>query len=222
MIPIHDDNPTRTVPFVTVTLIVLNVAVFLYEFSLPKQYAEAFIAAHGMIPDHITREPSAPIYATIFSSMFLHGGWLHLIGNMLYLWIFGNNIEDSVGHFKFIVFYLLAGIAASLTHVVVDPRSAIPAVGASGAISGVLGAYLLLFPRARVLTIIPLWIFIRSIYLPAWVLLLFWFGLQLFSGVASLGVGDQGGVAWWAHVGGFILGAVLVAGERAKLRRATA
>src|SRR5580765_4255525 len=123
-----------------------------------------------MIPDHITSEPSAPIYATMFSSMFLHGGWLHLIGNMLYLWIFGNNIEDSVGHFKFIVFYLLAGIAASLTHVVVDPRSAVPTVGASGAISGALGAYLLLFPRARVLTIIPLWIFIRSIYLPAWVL----------------------------------------------------
>jgi membrane associated rhomboid family serine protease len=211
MIPIRDDNPTRTVSFVTVGLIAINALVFVHELRLPnEEHIQAFFASFALTPAHLVHAPSAAAYATAFTSMFLHGGWMHIIGNMWYLWIFGNNIEDSVGHFKFIIFYVLCGIAAAAAQVVVSPESTTPMVGASGAISGVLGAYLLLFPRARVLTLVPIWIFLRFIYLPAWLLLFFWFAIQLLSGLAVLGVNVTGGVAFWAHVGGFAAGILLI------------
>jgi len=210
MIPVRDDNPTRSVPFVTILLIAVNVAVFFYELSLGTGHeANAFFANFALVPAEIVREPSSEAVRSAFTSMFLHGGWLHLIGNMWFFWIFGNNIEDSVGHFKFVVFYLLCGIAAAAAQVLSAPDSRLPMIGASGAISGVLGAYLLLFPRARVLAVVPIWIFLRFIYVPAWLMLIFWFVLQLFSGWATLRV-TQGGVAFWAHVGGFVAGLALI------------
>lgn len=211
MIPLHDDNPTRTFAFVTVALIALNVLAFFYELSLPgPQHVAAFFADYALTPAHVVNAPSAPVYATVFTSMFLHGGWLHLIGNMLFLWIFGNNIEDSVGHFKFIVFYLLCGIAAAAMQVAISPDSTVPMIGASGAVSGVLGAYLVLFPRARVLVLFPIWIFWRVFYVPAIVLLVLWFAMQLLSGWATVGNAHEGGVAFWAHIGGFAAGIVLI------------
>ncbi len=211
MIPIRDDIPTRRFAFVTVLFILLNALAFLYELSLPgPRDIKAFFANFAMIPADVVHARSASVYATIFTSMFLHGGWMHIIGNMLYLWIFGNNIEDSVGHLKFIVFYFLCGIAAAAMQVAISPDSTVPMIGASGAVSGVLGAYLLLFPRARVLVLIPIWIFIRFIYVPAWLMLILWFVLQLLSGWATLGADQTGGVAFWAHVGGFVAGMVLI------------
>lgn len=210
MIPIRDENPTRTVAFVTMTVIVLNALAFIYELSLPAKHGlDALFADFALIPAAVTNAPSPASYATIFTSMFLHGGWLHLIGNMLYLWIFGNNIEDCMGHFRFVLFYLLCGIAAAATQISTGPDSLVPMIGASGAVSGVLGAYLILFPRARVLTLIPIWIFIRLVYLPAWMLLIFWFVLQLVSGAATAGK-QTGGVAFWAHIGGFVAGMILI------------
>ena len=210
MIPLRDDNPTRTFSWVTILLIALNVAAFLYELSLPtRQGLEAFFADFALIPAAVTQTATPEAYRSVFTSMFLHGGWLHLIGNMLYLWIFGNNIEDSVGHFKFVFFYLLCGIAAAAAQVATAPDSLVPMIGASGAVSGVLGAYLLLFPRARVLVLIPIWIIIRFIYVPAWLMLIFWFALQLLSGAASRGQA-HGGVAFWAHIGGFVAGTILI------------
>ncbi len=211
MIPLRDENPTRTFAFVTVALIALNAVVFWHELTLPSaRHAETFFANFSLTPAHLTRTPSPDAYLTIFTSMFMHGGWLHIIGNMWFLWIFGNNIEDSVGHIRFIFFYLLCGIAAAAAQVATSPDSTVPMIGASGAISGVLGAYLLLFPRARVLTLVPIWVFLRFLYLPAWLLLAFWFAMQLLSGLAVLGVNLTGGVAFWAHVGGFVAGMVLI------------
>ncbi len=211
MIPLRDDRPTRTFAFVTVALIVLNTLVFLHELSLHNpDRVEAFFATFSLTPAHLTRAPSPDSYLTIFTSMFLHGGWMHIIGNMLYLWIFGRNVEDSIRHFKFIVFYLLCGTAAAAAQVAIAPDSTVPMIGASGAISGVLGAYLLLFPRARVLVLFPIWIFWRVFYVPALLLLVIWFGMQLLSGLAVLNTDIDGGVAFWAHVGGFIAGILLI------------
>jgi membrane associated rhomboid family serine protease len=211
MIPLRDDRPARTFAFVTVALIVLNAVVFWHELSLPTpDRAQAFFADFALTPAHLTQAPSPDSYRTIFTSMFLHGGWMHILGNMLYLWIFGRNVEDSVGHFKFILFYLLCGVAAAAAQVAIAPDSTVPMIGASGAISGVLGAYLLLFPRARVLVLFPIWIFWRVFYVPALLLLVFWFGMQLLSGLAVLSVDINGGVAFWAHVGGFIAGMLLI------------
>jgi membrane associated rhomboid family serine protease len=210
MIPLRDDIPTRTFAFVTVAIIALNAVVFWYELTLPDgPRAEAFFADFALTPAHLTKTHSPEVYRTIFTSMFMHGGWLHLVGNMLFLWIFGNNIEDSVGHFKFIIFYLLCGVAAAAAQVAVSPDSTVPMIGASGAISGVLGAYLLLFPRARVLVLFPIWIFWRLFHVPAVVMLIVWFAMQLLSGWATVG-STQGGVAFWAHVGGFVAGLVLI------------
>jgi membrane associated rhomboid family serine protease len=211
MIPLHDDNPTRTFPFVSVFFIVVNIAIFIFEVSLPNpQAVEAFFASYALVPAELTQSPSLPVIGTIFSSMFLHGGWLHLIGNMLYLWVFGNNIEDSVGHIRFIIFYLVCGVGAAGTQVFIHPDSTIPMVGASGAVSGVLGAYLLIYPRARVLVLVPIWIFLKFVRVPAWIVLLLWFGLQLLSGAVSLGQVASGGVAFWAHIGGFVAGMLLI------------
>jgi membrane associated rhomboid family serine protease len=211
MIPLRDDRPTRTFAFVTIGLIALNTIVFLHELSLRNpDRVEAFFADFSLTPAHLTQAPSPDSFLTIFTSMFLHGGWMHILGNMLYLWIFGRSVEDSVGHFKFIIFYLLCGMAAAAAQVAIAPDSTVPMIGASGAISGVLGAYLLLFPRARVLVLFPIWIFWRVFYVPALLLLVFWFGMQLLSGLAVHSAGISGGVAFWAHVGGFIAGMLLI------------
>jgi len=217
MIPLHDDNPTEITPFVTIALIVLCSLVFLYEASLPDHIAQAFVFQYGAIPAAIFGHEDAlpdvavgfPVTVTLLTSMFLHGGWMHLIGNMLYLWIFGNNIEDVMGHGKFVVFYVVCGILAAMSHALTDPASGVPMVGASGAISGVLGAYLLLFPRAQVMVLIPLGFFTRAMYVPAGFVLGFWFVMQLLSSVMSVGH-EGGGVAFFAHVGGFVAGMALI------------
>jgi len=213
MIPLRDDNPSSSTPVMTWLLIAANVLVFLYMLSLGSEAAlERFYLSFGAVPADITGRggvtPAAE-YPTLFSSMFMHGGWLHLIGNMLYLWIFGDNVEDRMGHGGFLVFYLVSGLAATWTHILLNPASRVPLVGASGAIAGVLGGYLVLFPRARIISLVPLGIFSRLVAVPALLFLPFWFVLQLFSGLGSLG-GDAAGVAFWAHVGGFVAGVVLV------------
>ncbi len=216
MIPLHDDNPTTLTPVVTVTFIAACVLVFLYQVSLPPATGEAFVFQYGAIPALVFGRGDAhlaslaiPVWGTLFTSMFLHGGWMHLIGNMLYLWIFGNNIEDVMGHVRFVFFYLVCGLLAALSHALTDPSSPIPMVGASGAISGVLGAYLLLFPRAQVLVFIPLGLASRTMYVPAGIVLGFWFVMQLLSGGLTVGA-QGGGVAFFAHIGGFIAGMALI------------
>lgn len=215
MIPLRDHNPTRTVPFVTVSLILANVAVFLYQLNLLSQGErafEGFVYRMAMIPAEVSQGLGAESLRSIFTSMFLHGGFLHIAGNMLYLWVFGNNVEDSMGHFRFLVFYLLCGVAAAAGHIIVTPNSVIPTMGASGAIAGVLGAYLLLFPSARVETWIPIWwLFFTTVDVPAYFFLIFWFVLQLLNGLPALEFDPaRGGVAWWAHIGGFVAGFILV------------
>jgi Uncharacterized membrane protein (homolog of Drosophila rhomboid) len=215
MIPLHDDNPTEIVPVLTIAIIVICVLVFLWQSSLVEQGYQAAIYSLGAIPavllnkSHLPTELElVPAYLTVFTSMFMHGGFMHLAGNMLYLWIFGNNVEDAMGHMRFVIFYLLCGIAAVIGQVAQNPASEIPMIGASGAISGVLGAYLLLYPHARVLVLIPLGFYARMMRLPAgWVLVL-WFIIQIFSSLAASKSG--GGVAWFAHIGGFIAGMALI------------
>jgi membrane associated rhomboid family serine protease len=216
MIPLRDDNPTEIKPYVTIGFIVACVLVYLNQASLPDRYLEAFIYKYGAIPavvfghaDLPNELIAVPAFGTLFTSMFLHGGWMHLIGNMLYLWIFGNNIEDVMGHGKFIVFYVVCGILAALCHAIIDTNSVVPMVGASGAISGVLGAYLLIYPRAQVLVLIPLGFFTTWQYIPAWIVLGLWFLIQLLSG--GMSIGSEGvGVAFFAHIGGFIAGMALI------------
>ena len=211
-LPLKDDNPTNTFPFVTVGLIVANCFVFYHQLTLNLPASQRFIFQWGAIPYQIVHGEILygpglfPPVLTLFSAMFLHGGFLHLIGNMLYLWIFGNNIEDTLGHFRFMIFYLLAGLGAGLAQVFSDPQSTVPMIGASGAVAGVLGAYLLLFPRARILTLMFIFIFIRMIRIPALIVLGFWFLVQLLS-VTS---GFETGVAFFAHIGGFVAGLILV------------
>ncbi len=216
MIPLRDDNPTRITPVLTWGLIAVNVLVFLYQVSLGPRQGQLFVYEFGAIPAVIFGTEALPSYLaaippqlSLFTNMFLHGGWLHLIGNMWYLWIFGDNIEAALGRFRYLAFYLICGVLASLSHVLSDPSSVIPSIGASGAISGVLGAYLLLYPRARVLVLIPLGYFTRLMYIPAAFALGFWFLLQLLSGSMTAGR-NAGGVAFWAHIGGFIAGLLLV------------
>jgi membrane associated rhomboid family serine protease len=232
MIPLRDDTPSRSVPLVTVGLIGLNVLAFLYQLSLGLDSrgpgagaAEAFVFEFGVIPCRLTDACPATLaraagdfphpWATIFTSMFLHGGLLHIGGNMLYLWIFGNNVEDTLGHGRFLVFYLASGVAAAVGQTLVSPTSAIPMIGASGAVSGVLGAYLLLFPYATILTLVTFGFFIRFLHVPAVIVLGFWIVLQLLNGyitfsAQTLGRGESGGVAWFAHIGGFLAGMLLL------------
>ena len=216
MIPLRDDNPSELRPVVTIALVALCTLAFLWQLSHGRQGGEAVIYSLGLIPsvlfgihDLPPDLATIPPTLTLLTSMFLHGGWLHLIGNMLYLWIFGDNVEDAMGHVRFIFFYLLCGVAAALAQAIPDPQSTVPMVGASGAISGVLGAYLLLYPHARVLVAIPLGFFLHTMRLPASVVLLFWFGLQFLSNVLTSS-SDGGGVAFRAHIGGFVAGMVLV------------
>ena len=201
MIPLRDVIPSRTTPYITITIISLNALAWLFEVSLPHEVLNEFLTIYGVVPGDF----SPP---TLITSMFLHGSWSHVIGNMWYLWIFGDNVEDRVGHGRFIVFYLLCGIAAALGQVAVDPNSMLPTIGASGAIAGVMGAYFVLYPHSRVLTLIPWW-FLQIVELPAIALLGFWFLMQLFSAGAiavTANTHGGGGVAFAAHVVGFVAG----------------
>ncbi len=208
MIPIRDENPTHSVPIVNYLIILLNIAVFIFQ-SLLGSTNEAFVYQFALIPADVTSGPTTGAIFNIFTSMFMHAGWAHLGGNMLYLWIFGDNVEDRMGSFKYLLFYIFGGVIASLTHILTNPHSTIPTVGASGAIAAVLGAYLVLFPSQRVLTLIPLGFWLRLTMLPASLVLGVWFIFQFFQGVLSLGASDVGGVAFWAHIGGFISGVLL-------------
>lgn len=219
MFPISDENPTRTVPYVTYGLILLNVLVFLYEVTLPPSVLEQFFYSAAVVPSELTASLQGdgystigqlPEWSTLFTSQFLHGGWLHLLGNMLFLWIFGNNVEDELGHLKFLGFYLLCGVLAALTQWFFSPLSEVPSLGASGAIAGVMGAYIVKFPLARILTLVSIF----PLRVPAFVFLGIWFIQQAFYSFASLSVPtnigmESGGIAYWAHAGGFLFGAVL-------------
>jgi hypothetical protein len=214
MIPLRDDNPSSTTPVVTRLLILLNVAAFVYELTLGPDLKE-FVYDWGLVPVRLTLafgyhdEHVGSAVLSIFTSMFLHGGFAHIIGNMWYLWIFGDNVEDRFGHFGFLLFYLAAGVVAAIAHYATNMQSQLPTVGASGAIAGVLGAYLVAYPRARVITLVPLFPFVQVVALPAMVVLGLWFVFQFFSGALTLGTSAvTGGVAFWAHVGGFAFGAL--------------
>jgi len=208
MIPLRDENPTRHFPFVNYALIGVNVLVFLWQLSLGSE-GDATLFRLALIPLDVTRGLDLADARAVLTSMFMHAGVAHLLGNMLYLWIFGDNVEDALGHFRYLAFYLAGGIAASATHVLLYPSSTVPTVGASGAIAATLGAYLLLFPNRRVVTLIPLGFFLQVARLPAILVLGMWFVLQLFQGTLSLGMDQLGGVAFWAHIGGFAFGMLL-------------
>ena len=206
MIPLRDTIPSRSTPVVTILIILTNVFVFLYMLSLDPYTQNHFIRQFAVVPAHLN-------LSALVTSMFLHGGWLHIIGNMWFLWVYGDNVEDTLGHGKYLVFYLLCGLAAALTQYAINPDSRIPTLGASGAIAGVMGAYLIKFPHARILTLIPIIIFWTTIEIPAPIILVYWFVLQFFSGIGSIGYSQAsqgGGVAFFAHVGGFIAGMILV------------
>ena len=207
MIPLRSTERAYATAAVTATLIAVNTLVFLYQATLNPYSLNLFVEQWGIVPD------SRPFHlASLFTSMFLHGGWMHLIGNMLFLWVFGRNVEDLIGRGRFLLFYVLCGLAAAVMHVIVNPYSRVPTIGASGAIAGVMGAYLIKFPRARIVTLIPIFVFITTMEIPAAFLLLYWFAIQFLSGIGSLAETDYtgGGVAWFAHVGGFIAGMLLI------------
>lgn len=212
MIPLGDSVPSERTPFITYLLLALNVLVFLYQVALGAN-AEAFIQVWGTTPADILMWRQEPVVLlTLVTSMFLHGGWFHLIGNMLYLGIFGDNVEGIMGHKRYLFFYLLCGVAANLAQVLIAPTATIPGIGASGAIAGILAAYLLSFPRARIFVGVFLLFYLEVVALPAVVVLGFWFVMQLFNGIAAIGLSAEatmGGVAWWAHIGGFLAGLVL-------------
>jgi rhomboid family protein len=216
MFPIKDDQPRYSTPYVNTFLIVLNILIFFYQWTLGPRAGDAFARIYGEVPSHLAaflagspRYTLPDVILPFFTSMFLHGSWMHVLGNMWFLYIFGDNIEDYLGHFKYLIFYLLCGLIAMSTQVAINPNSNVPTVGASGAIAGVLGAYFLLYPRARVLT----WFFVFVLYLPAWIVLGEWIVIQFLNGTATLSMThgrDVGGVAFWAHVGGFLAGMVLI------------
>jgi membrane associated rhomboid family serine protease len=207
MIPLRDTIRSARTPVVTVALIVVNVLLFLFEVSLDPFSRNYFIAGFGLTPDYWSGAP-----LTLLTYMFLHGGWLHLIGNCWFLWIYGDNVEDILGHWRYLLFYVGCGAAAGLVQIWSAPDSRIPTVGASGAIAGVMGAYLLKFPHARILTLVPIIVFFTTIEVPAYFMLLYWFLIQIVSGVGSIGYSQVSGdkVAWFAHVGGFLAGAALI------------
>ena len=224
MIPLRVDILRTRVAIVNGLLIVLNVLAFLRELTMPAKMGKALVYTFGLIPAReqllFARHGISLGQAILpmFTSMFLHGGWLHLLGNMLFLWVFGGAVEEALGHFPYLIFYLTCGVGSALVHTIFNLGSNVQTVGASGAISGVMGAFIVLFPRARVTTIIPALLLFFRVRIPAFLMLGYWFLMQFFSGVGSLGMSDQGGVAWWAHVGGFVLGALLVVGVRTKMR----
>jgi len=202
MIPLRDVIPSRTFPIFTTALIVLNSVAFVFEQSLSPTALEEFIRTYGVVPVRLEA-------IAVLTSMFLHGGWLHFLGNMLYLWIFGDNVEDRLGHGRFVVFYLMCGAAAAVAHVLMNPTSTIPTIGASGAIAGVMGAYFVLYPNSRVLALVPLIVIWEIIEVPAILFLGLWFLMQFFQGVGSMAAKagiEAGGVAFWAHIAGFVVG----------------
>ena len=205
MFPLKDTQPSYSRPVVNIMLIAVNVLVFLFEYSLGPRTLNAFVEYYGLVPDHFQ-------LSRVFTAMFLHAGWMHVLGNMLFLWVFGQKIEDLLGHAKYLVFYLLCGIVAALGQTVANPYSTIPMVGASGAIAGVMGAYLIKFPRARILTLVFIVFFVTTIEIPAPIMLGFWFVTQLFNGLGSIARThvSQGGTAFFAHIGGFVAGMALV------------
>ncbi len=218
MLPLKDDQPRYSFPFVNSFLIALNILIFAYQWTLGPRAGERFAMLYGEVPSHLfaflhgsTHYTPEQVVLPFFTSMFLHGGWMHVLGNMWFLYIFGDNIEDYLGHFKYLVFYLIAGLLAMATQVAIYPTSNVPTVGASGAIAGVLGAYFILYPGARVLTYFPPIFFF---HVPAWIMLGYWFVLQFVSGAATLSIDrvgrDVGGVAFWAHIGGFIAGILMI------------
>ncbi|MBW4644865.1 MAG: rhomboid family intramembrane serine protease [Goleter apudmare HA4340-LM2] len=221
MVPLRDNNPTTITPYVTYGLILVNILIFLYQLSLTPQQLQGLFYNAALVPCQLSNacptsleSPGIPEWMTLITSQFLHGGFLHLAGNMLFLWVFGNNVEDRLGHVKYLIFYLTCGVLAALAQWFFSQNSTIPALGASGAIAGVLGAYILRFPRAKILTLIPLGFFLTTIRVPAYLFLGFWFIQQAFYGIASLqarsNIGmEGGGVAYWAHAGGFVFGAIL-------------
>src|SRR3984957_17902639 len=234
MIPLRAENPRHTFAAVNLLLIALNVAVFIYQVSLPERAADKLVLKFGVVPARAeqvlgpvqrttraaprtaraapaTRTTSALVVlvTSLFTSMFLHGGILHLLGNMLFLWVFGASVEDHLGHLPYLMFYFICGLGAGVTHILANWGSTIPSIGASGAISGVMGAYIVLFPRSKILTLVPIIIFFFTVRLPAVLILGYWFLIQFLSGFLSLGEIDEAGVAWWAHIGGFLLGALL-------------
>ena len=226
MIPLRVDIFRARAAIMNGLLILANVLAFFYELTLSARTGRLLVYKFGLTPSHeqllFARHginlPQAVL--PLFTSMFLHGGWMHLLGNMLFLWVFGGAVEEALGHFQYLIFYLVCGVGSALVHTVFNLGSKVPTIGASGAISGVMGAFIVLFPRAKVTTLIPALLLFFTVKIPAYLMLGYWFLLQFFSGVASLGMTDQGGVAWWAHVGGFILGALLVVEARGKIRRA--
>lgn len=216
MIPLRDSQRSRRFPLVTVTMIIINILVFAYELTLTRPELDRFYTTFGLVPARMGSIPvmllqgEVAAIMTLLTAAFIHGSWIHIGGNMLYLWVFGDNVEERMGRARFIVFYLVTATLANLAHLLANPASTVPTVGASGAVAGVLGAYLISFPRARVLALIPLGIFFTITEVPAILFLILWFVLQLASGLMSLGVQAVGGVAWWAHIGGFLSGMVLV------------
>jgi membrane associated rhomboid family serine protease len=205
MIPLRDTQPSHHFPVVTVGLIAVNVLAFFYQISLDEFSLNHFVAEYGLVPRRLQ-------FTDFVTNIFLHGGWWHLIGNMWFLWIYGDNIEDILGRGKFLLFYVLCGVAAGLVHVLFNLDSRVPTIGASGAIAGIMGAYLVKFPHSRIVTLVPVIIFFTTMEIPAWLILVYWFVLQFFSGVGTIGQShlNQGGVAWFAHVGGFVAGVVLI------------
>jgi membrane associated rhomboid family serine protease len=205
MIPLRSTERIYAPAVITGILIAINTIVFLYEETLSQAGLERVVMEWGIVPDRLQ-------IASLFTSMFLHGGWLHLIGNMLYLWVFGRNIEDLIGSGRFLLFYLLCGLASAVVHVIFNAYSPVPTIGASGAIAGVMGAYLIKFPRSRIITLVLFFFFFTTLDIPAAVLLLFWFAMQFFSGFGSIGSADYtgGGTAWFAHIGGFLAGMLLI------------
>jgi membrane associated rhomboid family serine protease len=220
VVPLRDNNPTRTTPYVVYSLIAINIAVFLYQLSLPSEPLTQFIYQYAVVPQNLTAAlgdsnttPLGPELLTLITSQFLHGGLLHIAGNMLFLGIFGNNVEDELGHGRFLFFYLACGALAALTQWFFSMQSEIPALGASGAIAGVMGAYIIRFPKAKILTLLPLGFFFFTVRIPAVFFLGFWFFQQALLGIASLqtptSLNMEGGVAYWAHAGGFVFGVIL-------------
>jgi membrane associated rhomboid family serine protease len=215
MIPLKDLQPRRSVPVTTLSLIAINSIIFLYQISLPRRASDVFVLKYAAVPSKIALALAghhysvAQAFVPLFTCMFLHGGWLHIIGNMWFLWVFGANVEDRMGSAAFLVFYLICGVGSSVAQTLFSWGSHIPALGASGAISGVLGAYVVFFPGSRILTLVPLFIIWFTARIPALVFIGLWFLIQFVSGVGSLGATTSGGVAWWAHVGGFLLGLAL-------------
>jgi membrane associated rhomboid family serine protease len=206
MIPLRDSERSYGTPAVTIAIIAINVSVFLFEISLDPYSRNHFIGVYGAIPDRLT-------LFSLVTSMFLHGGWMHLIGNMWFLWVFGDNIEEILGRGKYLLFYLACGVVAAMTHVFLNPLSRVPMVGASGAIAGVMGAYVVKFPRSSITTLIPIVVFFTTVEVPAYLMLLYWFVLQLFGGWGTIGhshLSAGGGTAWFAHVGGFLAGVLLI------------